>query len=208
MLTIKVDTKQVQQMLKDLRQGLPRVIRDSVNDTAKHVRALATSSTEGIRSKYNVKAGDLNRLIKIQPKATVSSLMAAVKATGEPIPLSLFSPRQVRSGVSVAILKGGKRTQLKGAFLATMGSGHRGVFVRAFRSRKQGKPYRQLPIRRVKEGVWAGTVYRPALPIKERVMISVPSMWESYIERHRAAGQDYLQRRIVSRAQRLIDTGK
>jgi hypothetical protein len=176
MLTIKVDTKAVEKMLANIRNGAPRVIRDSLNDTASHVRALAV---RGIRDKWNVQAAELRRRIRIT-KATVNRLQAVVAADGEPIPLTAFNPRRIRKGVSVAIVKG-KRTLIRSGFITTMRSGHRGVFVRAGRQR---------------------------LPIIERKAITVPSQWNQKIAEHQREGQAYLQKRLQSRLNRLIDTGK
>ena len=85
--------------------------------------------------------------------------------------------RPLRRGVSVAILKGERRKRLKGAFLQTMRSGHRGVFVRAGASR---------------------------LPILERKVISPVSMWKDYIEAEMREAGPYLQRRMAAQLARLL----
>ena len=85
--------------------------------------------------------------------------------------------RPLRRGVSVAILKGERRKRLKGAFLQTMRSGHRGVFVR------QGKT---------------------RLPILERKVISPVSMWKDYVDQHMAEAGPYLRRRMAAQLERLL----
>ena len=177
MIRITTDFRQVEKMFAGIKANLPRVMRDAINDTATHVRALAVKD---IREKWNVKAGELRQRIKISPRATVNRLEAMVKANGEPIPLIAFNPRPIRAGVSVAIVKG-KRTLIKGGFITTMKSGHRGVFMRAGRQR---------------------------LPIVEKKAISIPSQWNQKIAEHARDADLYLQRRLQSRLQRLIDTGK
>jgi hypothetical protein len=177
MLTIKVDTKAVEKMLANVKNGAARVARDALNDTADHVRAAAVRD---IRGKWNVQAGELRKRIKINPRATINRLQALVQADGEPIPLTAFKARQIRKGVSVAIVKG-KRTLIRHGFIATMKSGHRGVFVRAGRQR---------------------------LPIIERKAITIPSQWNQRIAEHQRAGQAYLEKRLQSRLQRLLETGK
>jgi hypothetical protein len=176
MLTVKTDFRQVEKMFAGIKANLPRVMRDAINDTASHVRTLAV---RGIRDKWLVQAGELRSRIKIT-KATVNHLQAVVKADGEPIPLTAFNPRQIRKGVSVAIVKG-RRTLIKSGFIATMRSGHRGVFVRVGRQR---------------------------LPIIEKKAISIPSQWNQKIAEHARDADLYLQRRLQSRLQRLINTGK
>jgi hypothetical protein len=61
----------------------------------------------------------------------------AIDVSGEPVPLVAYPHRQTKKGVSVEVNRG-KRTLLKGAFVATMRSGHKGVF------RREGKA--RLPI--------------------------------------------------------------
>jgi hypothetical protein len=64
-------------------------------------------------------------------KATWSALSGVTSRTGKPLALSKFTgARQTAKGVSVKVLRSGPRTILKHAFLATMKSGHVGVFWR------------------------------------------------------------------------------
>jgi hypothetical protein len=67
-------------------------------------------------------------------RATEAKPEALVIATGKRIPLIDFAARQVRRGVSYRIGVQGRKT-LFGAFIATMRSGHRGVFKRRGRER-------------------------------------------------------------------------
>jgi hypothetical protein len=67
----------------------------------------------------------------------IAGMSWAVDVSGEPVPLVAYPYRQTKQGVSVEVNRG-KRTLLKGAFVATLKSGHVGVF------RRQGKA--RLPI--------------------------------------------------------------
>jgi hypothetical protein len=60
--------------------------------------------------------------------ATPGVPSAAIIVKGKGFPLSAFNPRQTRQGVSVRIK--GRRVLIRHAFIATMPSGHRGVFAR------------------------------------------------------------------------------
>ena len=191
MLTITVDTRDAKRMLAGIKNGLPRAMRDTLNDTAGHIRTLASKD---IRDKWNVKKKDLDPRLKIT-KATVNRQVASVEALGEPIPLIIFGAKKVRQGVSVALIKG-QRTTIKGGFIATMQSGHTGVFTRRYKSRRQGRPYRELPIRTVKSGAWAGTIYRPALPILESHTVTTATMWNKHIAKHKKQAEQYAVRRL------------
>lgn len=190
-------------MLADLKVNLPKLAARALNDAAKHTRSEASSS---IRQTFNIRKKDLDPRLRITP-ANERRLQAVVEARGEPIPLSLFGARRIRQGVSVAVLRG-RRTVIRGSFLAAMASGHEGVFRREFKSRRQGKPYKQLPVRRVKTGAWAGTTYRPALPIDERKVISVPSMWRDHIDRQAREAGAYIDRRLKAQIDRFLAAGK
>lgn len=102
------------------------------------VRALNKTATQGrntssrtIRKTLNVKAGDVKRLLRIE-RANTSSMTSAVQATYKKIPLIRFNNvRQLkRGGVSAKIRKDQAPLRLRSAFIATMPSGHRGVFYR------------------------------------------------------------------------------
>lgn len=55
-------------------------------------------------------------------------LSAKLNAMGRPLPLAVFQARQTKRGVTVNIAK--RRVLVKGAFFATMPTGHKGVFAR------------------------------------------------------------------------------
>ena len=122
------------------------------------VRALNKMADQGkvasareVRSAgYNLKVGTIKKGIRVK-RATKSELRATIIATGKPIPLIEYGARQVAKGVSVNVLKG--RKVIAGAFIATMPSGHKGVFVREDGAKHkkvgQGKQasWHPLPIR-------------------------------------------------------------
>lgn len=171
-------------------------LRTAINETANHAR---TESVRRIGQEWNAKQKDIRKALTVT-KATAGRLEASVQATGgrgKGIPLVVFGARQTRKGVTVKVKRAGGRGLLPGAFIATMKSGKRGVFVRGAKSRKGGTPYRALPIRTVKTGAWAGTSYRPELPIIEKSSISIASMWNrGIIDQVVADSQGFISRRV------------
>lgn len=106
-------------------------------DTA--LRDMKSASSKAVRKRKRMKVSRVNRgLPTILPKGRrISDLVWTMKVSGEPVPVSVFSIRQTRKGVKVAINQGQSKI-IKGAFIAQMNSGHIGVF------RRRGKD--RLPI--------------------------------------------------------------
>jgi len=131
---------------REMKTALMRAL----NRTADGVK---TDAGREIRKSYNVTAKALNGTDRRAgafdiTRATTATLIARVTASGRPLQLIGFAPRQTKAGVSVAVRKGSRKV-LEHAFIARMKSGHAGVFVR--RSQKR-------------------------LPIDEKYTISVPGM--------------------------------
>jgi hypothetical protein len=59
-----------------------------------------------------------------------SDMTADITCLGKPLPLIEYSARSVVKGVSVQVFKKVTRTVVRHAFIATMKSGHKGVFWR------------------------------------------------------------------------------
>ena len=177
MITVRVEgIDAVQRLLAEAPRKLARATVHALNDGAVHARA---ESVRLIGAEWNVKATDIRKALTVR-RATVAKQESAVEAAGgrgKGIALASFGARTTKKGVTVKLKRSGTRGLLPGAFIARMKSGHRGVFQRKAKSRKQGTPYNQLPIREVMRGKWAGTMYRPGLPILEKMSISIASMW-------------------------------
>jgi hypothetical protein len=112
-----------------LKKAGATALRDMRAEASKRVRA-----RKAIRGSYVRAALKLRR-----PKGGggISSMEWAVDVSGKPVPLYAYPHRQTKKGVSVQVNRG-KRTLLAGAFVATMRSGHVGIF------RRRGKE--RLPI--------------------------------------------------------------
>jgi len=106
----------------------------ALNKSAVSVRAEATRL---IRRRYpGFKAGEIKKTMVIV-RATRSHPVAKIRVRGRRTPLIAFGAKQTRTGVSVRITT---RKIVRGAFIATMKSGHRGVFWRSGEFGRRGKP--------------------------------------------------------------------
>ncbi len=115
-----------------LRKAGATALRDMRSEASKRIRA-----RKRIKSRYITRALTLRR-----PKGgDIAGMEWAIDVSGEPVPLVAYPHRQIRKGVSVEVNRG-KRTLVKGSFVATMRSGHQGVF------RRRGKA--RLPIKELR----------------------------------------------------------
>ncbi len=120
-------------------------------------RTILTARTHAVRSlaeDVGLPQREVRKSMSLR-RATRSELAATLTVTGRRIPLIAFGARQSRAGVSYGLRRG--RTVAYGAFIATMRSGHRGVF------RRVGASVRRSP------GAWS-----PNLPIVELRGPSLP----------------------------------
>lgn len=135
--------------------------RSEISDKAV-VRALnkvaaqaKTAASKEIRAAgYNMKAADIKKRIKVT-RATAANPVAMVRVTGPVTPLIEFDARQTREGVSVKVKNG--RKLIRHAFIATMESGHRGVFIRKD-GKQPGRRGRPILNRDIEQ------LYGPAVP--------------------------------------------
>lgn len=121
--------------LTTLAAAFPKAGASALNKMAQQAKSEASRR---IRSRYNIKKGDLDSNFRLR-RASVNNLSAIVTASGNPLPLYDFGARQTKAGVSVMVLKGQRKVVQpidgRRAFIATMSSGHVGVFVRKGKSR-------------------------------------------------------------------------
>ena len=122
---------------------LPSALR-AVNKTLPGVR---TDFTKAIRGEIRLTAADVRGVIDIL-KAHVERTKGegAIRLRGKRLSLMKFRPKptQTKAGVKAGVKTVGRKTLLKHAFIATMQSGHEGVFWRARAA--GGKFVQRLPI--------------------------------------------------------------
>ncbi|MFT3843359.1 MAG: hypothetical protein QM723_40630 [Myxococcaceae bacterium] len=95
------------------------------------LRTMRTASTRSIRMRKRIKLRVVNdSLVLTFPKTKeLDSMLWRMDVKGTRMPVKEFQPRQTRAGVSVMINQG-QRKVIPGAFIATMKSGHEGVYRR------------------------------------------------------------------------------
>lgn len=128
---------------RGLERALTRALSKAGGDT---IRAISAASTRAVRFRKRVKAKRVRDAFRLRfPRGAkhLDDLQWALVVSRQPIPLADYPRSQTKKGVSVGVNKG-KRSLIKGAFLATLKSGHSGVFVREkIGSKRVGR----LPIR-------------------------------------------------------------
>lgn len=103
-----------------LRKAGATALRDMRSEASKRIR-----TRKRIKSRYITRAMTLRRA----KGSDIAGMEWAVEIDGNPVPLVAYPHRQTKKGVSVEVNRG-KRTLVKGSFVATMKSGHKGVFKR------------------------------------------------------------------------------
>lgn len=97
------------------------------------LRDMRSEAKKRIRTVKNLKAKAVAKSLHMQRPTRVHAgapAAWALNVEGGVVRVSAYAHRQGKVGVSVAVNKG-KRTIIKHAFVATMKSGHKGVYVRA-----------------------------------------------------------------------------
>jgi hypothetical protein len=113
-------------------QNLERALERAASKAGRDgIRMLKSASSKRVREKKRLRVKRVNQGLPVTfPKGrALEDLVWTMDVEGTPVPLFEFPHRQVRWGVSAAI-NTGKRALVKSAFVATMKSGHTGVFVR------------------------------------------------------------------------------
>ncbi len=126
---IKLDKKKLREieiMLRGVKNGMPRVVSGAINKTAAPAK---TQISREIRQEIAVKAKDVKKSI-ILKKASYTKWAALISISRRRLPVIVFGAKQNKKGVSYRIQKTGGRKRIGSAFIATMKSGHTGVFKR------------------------------------------------------------------------------
>jgi len=141
----KTDLAEVERTMTGIKNGYPKVVSRSLNrtltgvrtDAVKEIGKVITPRAKTIRSTFTIK------------KASFRNLTAAVKSTGGPLPLIEYKARATKKGVTVQVKKKSSRSLWPGAFIATMPSGHKGIFSRKkppYRTNRSPKlPWKRFP---------------------------------------------------------------
>ena len=120
--------------------GIRRDIRKAeVSATNKAAVSGVAKTVQHIRSDYNIKSSEMKKDLK-HYKASLQNIIYKIRIKHKAKALSKFRARQNKKGVAASIKKGKRKTYL-GTFMATMRSGHIGVYKR---KGKQRLPIKEL----------------------------------------------------------------
>ena len=122
--------RRIERTVGHIPGAMNRIVPPSLNRTAGWVR---TRMARAVAGQMGSKVGEARRQIRIE-KATQHWWSAHVMIMNAAIPLIVLRARQDRLGVTYR-LKNNKPHRRRHAFIATMPSGHRGVFKRRTRHR-------------------------------------------------------------------------
>lgn len=121
-----IDVEAVKKMLGDCKTAPGKVISRALNKT---MTGIKTDAWNEIKQVLNAKQTDVYDTFKVT-KASVADMSCKFVSTGKHLPLMTFGARQTTKGVSVQVLKTHPRETIPKTFIATMKSGHKGVFWR------------------------------------------------------------------------------
>lgn len=130
LLDLEWDSRQ----LSVLRGGkvefaIAKALNRAGNEAARRMKAEASRA---VRERKRYKVAAVNKALPLIFPGTskeIERLKWEMKVSGTPVPLSAFPIRQTKQGV-MAEVNVGQRKLIKSAFIATMSSGHRGVYRR------------------------------------------------------------------------------
>lgn len=178
MITV-TGTEETTRRLLEIGTDAPKASTRAVNKT---LSGLKTATVRGLAAAVGLRNKDITPSIAIK-RATFSNQTGHLAVTGRRIPLIAFNARQTRAGVSYR-LPGG-RGLVPSGFIATMRSGHTGVFAR------RGK--RRLPI--IEQ-------FGPSLPramVGGGLLAAMTELGNTLLEKHMAHEIDWIiQQRVAS----------
>lgn len=128
-LTATVDTRELIAALgklgkRDMRAAASRAISRAGTTVRKEARDIA-------KAEVNIAPREINGVINISKRPTASRLEGEVRVKNKSIPMiDYLGERQTRKGVSVKVSRKGSRKVIPRTFIATMRSGHNGIFWR------------------------------------------------------------------------------
>lgn len=126
---LRLDTSEYDAQLAVLRRPWAPIVR-AIN---RSMGSAQTTAVRAITADLGLKRAAVVPHVKLR-KATPAVLSATLYASAKRVPLVQFhatGPEPSRGkGQGVSARIGGKRTRYQGAFIATMPSGHRGVYRR------------------------------------------------------------------------------
>ena len=130
------DIRELQRTLRGIRNGVPRVLKNSVNKTLPGIR---TDMARETQQRLALKQSRIKKDIKVVKRASTSDFSGQVRSKGQPVSLHSFGAKQKKRGVSVRVLKSEGRKTIRGAFIAQGKHGNTMVFWRQKTAENAGK---------------------------------------------------------------------
>ena len=199
-MNVKLDSQDLFEIQKTIStfKGNKVVIQRATNDA---LAGLKTESVKLLGAKITPKAAVIRSHFNIKKMAR-ERLAAELECTGPPLALINYQASKVKKGVSVRVLKKNKKTVIKHTFIATMKSGHRGVFWRRW------DDYRVKTNPNFQYGLLAGSKY--ALPIEELYGPAIADVYDDpdIIGPVLKNANQRLQARLEHHTNRLIDQAR
>ncbi len=132
-MTIGIDVKWDRSQIAALEVGpMKAALRRALRKAgATALRDMRSEASKRIRSRKRIKSRYITRALTLRRAkgSEIADMEWALDVSGEPVPLVAYPHRQTKKGVSVEVNRG-KRTLVAGSFVASMKSGHVGVFKR------------------------------------------------------------------------------
>lgn len=138
MIDLKISSSELKALSsKRLTRAITTAMRKAASTS---VRDMRSEASKRVRASKRIKAKEVRKaLVPRRNKGRrIDDMEFGVDVRGDAIRLSAYPHRQTKKGVSVEIDRG-KRVLIKSAFMATMASGRRGVYLR--------RGARRLPIK-------------------------------------------------------------
>ena len=184
-IKISSDIKSLEKELKKFgRTGVPKANVRAMNSA---VRAARTSAKREVAAKRNLTAATADEGLSVV-FATPARMSVQIKGKGRMLALTALkggvsNPKQQALGVKVRVSRG-RRTLIRGAFIARMRSGHVGVFQRTRVGGGERVP--RLPIQEDVLPSIAHTLVDPEVRVP--VLKRYGEVWEKTIDKqYRAA---------------------
>ena len=133
MITIVSDElKKAEELLKFVPGGVQNAASRAINRAADSGK---TTGSRELRKEYFLPNKEILNTIRIK-RASAGGLSASLESRGRLIPLAKWKAAPRANPVTARIRKSGAAGEGKGAFWATMKSGHEGIFGRLTKKRK------------------------------------------------------------------------
>ena len=161
LIKAKSNFKKVELEFKAAGKGVEKATRSAINSVAAQGK---TKASKTIRAVYNIKAKDVNKTLTVIRVNATNKEAKIISKGYKALSLGKFKPTQTKKGVEVKIKMTNKKGLVRGAFKATMPSGHQGVFKRHGEKREMTR------------GRYKG---KERQPIQDKFAIGVPIMFRA-----------------------------